>query len=238
MTIKTLILSGFGINCEQETAAAFEQAGATTHLIELHDFFQLKSFTNFDIIVFPGGFSYGDEIRSGKILAEQIKSHQLTNLKKFCAQGKLVLGICNGFQVLVQLGAFADFNQHSFTLKENIQGKFINKWAQLNLHKNNSPWLKDIDSSLYMPARHKEGFFYGELKDAQIVLSYKQDLNGSQKNIAGVCNKKGNILGLMPHPEAALEDFLFPKDSEKAILNQQIFKNAVTYTLEQKRKTP
>jgi phosphoribosylformylglycinamidine synthase len=121
MSIKTLILTGEGINCEVETAHAFDKAGGTSTIMHLHDFLLLPSLDEYDILAFPGGFSFGDEIRSGKIVAELIKLHQFEALKKFINNGKPVLGICNGFQILTQLGVFNDFEQGSFTLSQKAQ---------------------------------------------------------------------------------------------------------------------
>lgn len=230
MTIKVLVLSGEGINCETETAYAFEQAGAKSTIIHLNDFLELDSLDDFDILVFPGGFSFGDEIRSGKIVSELIKLHQYEAIKRFIQQKKPVLGICNGFQILAQLGAFNNFKNRTFTLSENIQGKFIDKWVELEILPRHSLWLKEISTKLYMPIRHKEGRIVGTIPEGQMLLKYSTDVNGSFSCIAGLSNEQGNVLGLMPHPEAAIHSFLLPQHKEKAVLNLKIFQNAVQYS--------
>ena len=233
MTIKTLILAGDGINCEVETARAFELAGASPTIIPVQDFLELKSLDDFDIMAFPGGFSFGDEIRSGKILAELINLHQKENIEKFIADGKPIIGICNGFQILTQLKVFGEI-----TLSKNNHGHFINEWVELSLHekasKSESFWLKNVDSTFSMPIRHKEGNIQGSLNDCIPLFSYDHDVNGSLDQLAGVLNKQGNVLGLMPHPEAGLEPFLFPNHSERYQLNKQLFENAVSYIRERR----
>lgn len=236
MTIKALVLTGEGINCETETAYAFQKAGASSTMMHLNDFLELNSLDNFDILVFPGGFSFGDEIRSGKIVAELIKLHQFDAIKNFIEQGKPVLGVCNGFQILTQLGVFNNFEERSFTLSENREGKFIDKWIELELLPNTSLWLKEISTDLFMPIRHKEGRIIGQIPKDQILLKYAYNVNGSESNIAAVSNKKGNVLGLMPHPEAAINSFLLPHKKDKADLNLKIFQNAVHYAKTLKTK--
>ncbi len=233
MSINTLILTGEGINCEVETARAFEMAGSETSLMHLADFLELESLDAYDILVFPGGFSYGDEIRSGKILAEKIKQKQLDNILDFIQKKKPVLGICNGFQILTQLGVFNE--PAPITLSHNDHDKFINFWVNLDIKDTNSLWFKNLKSPLLMPVRHKEGRISGELPDKSLVLSYQQDINGSVNCCAGVTNSAGNVLGLMPHPEAAIHDFLLPHTPEKAVQNLNLFKNAITYATRMKQ---
>jgi len=227
MSINVLVLSGEGINCETETANAFELAGAQTTQVHLTDFLELDDLNQFDILAFPGGFSYGDEIRSGKILAEKIRLKQYDNLIKFVEAKKPIIGICNGFQILTQLGLFNEVAP--ITLSHNNHDKFIDLWVELKLANNNSLWLKDLPETLLMPVRHKEGRISGDFASDQMALNYQQDINGSRMMCAGLTNKDGNVLGLMPHPEAAIKEFLLPHSFEKANHNLQIFKNAVEY---------
>lgn len=236
MSPKTLILSGDGINCEQETARAFELAGATPEITHLDDFLKLESLDHFDMIAFPGGFSYGDEIRAGKILSEKIHNHQFQNIKKFIQDGKPVLGICNGFQVLTQLGVFNDEFEKDFTLEENDHGEFINKWTECKILDTSNLWLKNMPETIELPIRHKEGKVrIQEHTKFKVALCYTSDINGSHFNIAGISNLKGNVLALMPHPEAAINNLLRPNTLNKTNSDApalQIFKNAVAYCKE------
>ncbi len=227
MTINVLVLTGHGINCEQETAHAFQLAGATPYIMHIDDFLTLESFDKFKIIAFPGGFSFGDEIRSGKIIAEKIKSKQKDNLENFIKKGFPIIGICNGFQILTELGIFKD--RGNFSLAENIQHEFINSWIKLSLNESDSFWFKDINEDFFMPIRHKEGRITGVIGSLKSTLTYSTDVNGSLKNIAGLTNSQGNVLGLMPHPEAAVSPFMLPINKEKSNLNIKLFKNAVDY---------
>ncbi len=227
MNIKTLILTGEGINCENETAHAFSSVGSEVELVHVSDFLKLESLDPYDILAFPGGFSYGDEIRSGKILAEKIKLKQQKNIEKFISDKKPIIGICNGFQILAQLGVFNESGP--ITLAENNHGKFINFWVEMDVKNQNSLWLQNLPNKLFMPVRHKEGRIIGTPNLEQMALAYKLDINGSYQSCAAMTNKAGNVFGLMPHPEAAIHEFLLPHSPEKSQANLQIFKNAVEY---------
>lgn len=233
MSIKTLIIAGDGINCERETAFAFTKAGACSQIMHVQDFLELASLDEFDILAFPGGFSFGDEIRSGKILSEQIKHHQGANLIKFNTAKKPIIGICNGFQILMQLGLF-DNNNNQISLQENDHGKFMNKWVDLNIVDENNIWLTNLENSILLPIRHGEGrVSISPSAEFKIALTYTSDVNGSHEQIAGLSNYSGNILGLMPHPEAAINNLLLPNHLNKS--NQagpplQLFKNAINYS--------
>ena len=231
MNINVLVLTGEGINCEVETANAFNLAGADCKVVHVEDFLEQENLDNIDIIAFPGGFSYGDEIRSGKILAEQIAYGQRENLIKFIEQDKKpVLGICNGFQILMQLDIFKGQNQRKLTLAENTSEQFLNDWVRLSVKSSHCIWLKDL-KELFMPIRNREGLLSGELDiQEQVALCYQDPYNGEKHNIAGLTNLHGNVLGMMPHPEAAQYPFLFPKDEELFQQNRTIFKNAIEYS--------
>ncbi len=239
MSIKTLVLSGEGINCENETAAAFKLAGSEVEIIPFTDFIQLKSFDSFDILAFPGGFSYADEIQSGKIIAEKIRTSQLENINRFNVQKKPIIGICNGFQILTQLGLFGEL---PYRLVQNQQKTFINKWVSMKIQKNECLWLKDLGETIRMPIRHKEGKLYlpeeyqNKYSEMSTPLIYTEDVNGAFKQAAALTNKTGNILGLMPHPEAAIHEFLNPDVPENAKLNLKIFQNAIDYCQKLKKE--
>lgn len=228
--INALVLSGQGINSHRELANAFIKAGAHASLMDIEDFLELKDLKSFDILAFPGGFSFGDEIRSGKLLAEKIRAHQLKNIQAFIQKRKPVIGICNGFQILVQLGVF-EAKERTITLSLNEKNRFINDWVDMEVLESDCLWLRGISSTVKMPVRHKEGRLVvgNGLTDFKPVLRYKTNINGSHDRIAGICNEPGNVLGLMPHPEAATSTDLFPSRGELANLNQQIFNNAINY---------
>lgn len=231
MSTKVLILAGEGINCEQETSLTFSSLGAQTEVLFLEEFLGLESFNDFDILVFPGGFSYGDEIRSGKILANKLRHFQQENLDQFINRDKKpVLGICNGFQILMQLGVFNETKGRHLTLAENTFGEFLNDWAELRINqKTPCIWLENIQETLFMPIRNKEGLLYGEIPEHSIALEYTTPYNGKAHTVAGLTNQFGNVLGLMPHPEAATHPFLFPKNNHKFELNIKLFNNAIEY---------
>lgn len=219
--VKSAVLYGYGINCDYETEYALRVAGADAKRVHIHELMeQPKILEDFNLIAFPGGFSYGDDLGSGKVLANKMKFRLREYLSDFVKQGKLVIGICNGFQILVKMGLlpYNDFQQ-KVTLTFNESGKFEDRWVYLKINRR-SPcvFTRDI-SGLMLPVRHGEGNFITDelvLKDLNtknmIVMQFvneKDELagypynpNGSMLNIAGICNESGNVFGLMPHPEA------------------------------------
>ena len=254
MKINVLVLTGYGINAEKELAYAFKMAGGNTDIIHLEDIIRnKKSLQKYQIIAFPGGFSFGDHIASGKVFANIVKNNLLDDLINFINKDKLIIGICNGFQIITKLGIVPDFeNNHNqvVSLIENDSGHFENRWIWIKIEKNNSPWLFDINK-LYLPVRHGEGKFV--VKDSHVLnklknnrqigmkyfnpnskeIDYPYNPNGSIDNIAGIINKKGNILGLMPHPEA----YIFKENHPRWIENHtneeeiglKIFINGINY---------
>lgn len=205
-----LVLMGDGINSENELGLAFSREGAK--VTKLHVNTLLKNPTALDqyqLLAIPGGFSFGDEIRSGKILAEKIREQMISALETFMQNDGRIIGICNGFQVLSQLGAFDDFKTRSFTLAENNHGQFLDKWTKMTVTKNGSPWFKNIEGEILLPVRHKEGRIIAQ-KAIHPVLRYENDINGSFEQTAGLTDKTGRIFGLMPHPEVATKSFLHP----------------------------
>lgn len=246
--IKVIVLTGDGINCETETALAFKELGASAQIIHIQDLILKPSvLTSAHIMALPGGFSFGDEIGSGQILALKLKYSLGEELKDFINAGKLVVGICNGFQALVRLGLLPKpFSERTMTLTHNRQGHFIDRWVDLNVTESKCVWTKNIQSkSIALPIRHGEGkvIFAGDessqkniyetlLENGQIALNYSCDVNGSYKNIAGVCDPSGKIFGLMPHPEAATSQWLNPDGKSKSNetgIGLEFFKNAIEY---------
>lgn len=235
---KVLIFSGNGINCEKESAQAFLNLGAKVDFVRLKELEnEPQMILNYNILMFPGGFSFGDELGSGQIFSYRLKKSIKNHLKQYLDNKGLILGVCNGFQILSKLGVFGE--NLALSLSYNQSGRFINQWVNLKVEpENRCVWLKDIQAEIAMPARHGEGrFVLGEeqnsqyqklLFNGQIVFKYAENINGSDFDIAGICDETGQILGLMPHPEAALKPGINPFNSEK--LCQQIFKNAVEYS--------
>lgn len=210
-----IVLFGDGINCDAETAWALEQAGFTAKRLHTSEFLeQPDRLFAAQLLALPGGFSFGDEIASGKILAVKLKQKLKDALYRYIESGRLVIGICNGFQVLTQLGLlpFSEPSaQRLVSLKHNSGGKFINRWVELEVSPHpKSPFFKSLDR-IQLPIRHGEGRLAlgAELKGKMVeavttnaVLRYTEDINGSYDKIAALTNPQGNVLGLMPHPEA------------------------------------
>jgi len=258
---KVCVLRTAGTNCDQETAFAFKKAGAEPELVHINKFIHReKSLLNYEILVIPGGFTYGDDISAGKILANELRYKLIDELKKFIDQGKLILGICNGFQVLVKSGLLpGNLNlAQEVSLIINDSAKFEDRWVYLRntqyaIH-NTEPkcvWTKNLSQIIYLPVAHAEGKFVVKdnlvlerLKNnSQIVFQYcdkegnlkgyPYNPNGSEENIAGICDETGRILGMMPHPERHIDFWQHPrwerKDGQKEGDGLQIFKNGVEY---------
>jgi phosphoribosylformylglycinamidine synthase I len=217
--VKTLILRAPGTNCDVESAFAFERAGAQVDLIHVDELIrQQKSLSNYQIMVIPGGFTYGDDISAGKILANELRLKLGGEIQKFVDDGRLILGICNGFQILVKAGMLPESkggNAQSLTLAGNDSGRFECRWVYLCANKT-SPCIftRGIDL-MYLPVAHGGGKVVIEpeaLEELNVALYYADDTgdiragyphnpNGSVNNIAGICDATGRIFGLMPHPE-------------------------------------
>lgn len=232
---KALIISGDGINANMELSNAFKAEGAFVETIHVNELISHPQVIHhYDILAFPGGFSFGDEIRSGKVLSIKIKNSILDEIIKFKMDKKLIIGICNGFQILVQLNLFSDLplEKKTYTLTTNDHGKFKNFWTEVKVVHHQTPWLLNINSNFYLPVRHKEGRIFGEIDSKYFALKYCDNINGSIENVAGICDSTGLVFGLMPHPEAALSSLLQPLDidSDNYKIVSQIFKNAVNYS--------
>jgi phosphoribosylformylglycinamidine synthase len=239
-TVKALIVSGDGVNCEYETERAFQLAGAQTRIVPISALLENpQTILEQDILAFPGGFSFGDELGAGRVLALKMKHKIQKELTEFVEQGKLVIGICNGFQILTQLGILPEKEGAKATLAANKQKHFQDRWVECLVNENNpSPWLEGLKnkklSSLWLPIRHGEGRLIVEGNEQDFINSnyhaftYTDDVNGSLYCIAGITNKKGNVLGLMPHPEAAVDPLQMPFQGIKN-LGQELFESAVSY---------
>lgn len=252
MQTKALVLSGYGINCEQETAYAIRKVGGSTDIVHVNELIENPTLLQkYNFFVVPGGFSFGDDLGSGKVLANKMKFKLKDSLQKFIEDGNLILGICNGFQVLVKLGILPipDFKQR-VTLKKNESGKFEDRWVWLKVNAA-SPCIFTRDLGYFpLPVRHGEGNFFPESEDVlkEIIeknlhviqyvnekgnfAGYPWNPNGSIANIAGICDPSGRIFGMMPHPEAFHDIHNCPYwkiTSVKEALGLRIFRNAVEW---------
>jgi phosphoribosylformylglycinamidine synthase I len=254
MNVKACVLRTAGTNCDKETAFAFVKAGAVAELVHINSLIEGSGrLDNYQILAIPGGFSYGDDIAAGKILANELKNKLGAELKKFISCGKLIIGICNGFQILVKSGLLpgnAEFKQE-VSLILNDSAKFEDRWVYLRKFRVKCIWTKDLPEIIYLPVAHGEGKFMVSdrkvlerlKKNGQIVFQYSDqggrlaaypdNPNGSTESIGGICDDTGRILGLMPHPERHTAFWQHPRWTAKKIKKDgdglQIFKNGVVY---------
>lgn len=252
MKCRALVLTGYGINCEQESKYAIEKSGGNADIAHINKVIESpKMLENYNFLFLPGGFSFGDDLGSGKVFGNKLRFRLGEQLKEFVDGEKLVMGVCNGFQVLVKMGLLPvpDFRQR-VTLIGNDSGHYEDRWVFLRANRN-SPcvFTTGIDYML-LPVRHGEGKFVVKdnavaeqlVKDGLIVLQYvneKGELagypanpNGSMMNVAGICDKTGYVFGLMPHPEAFNSVQNCPYwtlGTVKEAQGLRIFHNAVSY---------
>jgi phosphoribosylformylglycinamidine synthase len=255
-----LILRAPGTNCDQETAFAFEQAGGAAEVLHLNRLLENPRLAaSFQILAIPGGFSYGDDISAGRIFGNQIRHHLRDCLEEFKASGKLIIGICNGVQILVKSGVLLPdrADEPIATLTLNESGKFEDRWVQLRVVGDKCVFLRGI-TQMYLPVAHAEGKFVArdaatlEQLDAagQLVLRYATDQptttqpstsqpvpypanpNGAQLNVAGLCDESGRVFGLMPHPERHIDPTHHPRwtrDPRQRGDGLAVFENAVQF---------
>jgi len=260
---KTLILRTAGTNCDGETAFAFELAGSDTELVHINKLLREPALLDSaQILAIPGGFSYGDDIAAGRILANQITHHLGDALRAFIDSGRPVIGICNGFQVLVKTdllpGRRARGGGQSATLTNNDSGRFVDRWIRLVSRPSKCIWTADLEPAVIeLPIAHGEGKFVprdeavrqGLWENGQVALVYaKEDgsppggkspdnPNGSIDDIAGICDTTGLVFGLMPHPERFADAIQHPAWTSRRRINKpghglQIFANAVRHATE------
>lgn len=210
---RVLVVTGDGINCEGETAQAFRMAQFDAEIRHLNDLIkegmsldQLSK--DYSVLALPGGFSFGDDLTSGKVLALKIQHKLGWDLPAYAARGGMVIGICNGFQALIRMGIFGK----DVSITHNLNGKFINTWVKVTPIGSKCAWLKGL-GTLDLPIRHGEGrIIIASSRRAETLnkmegsgitcLKYEGDPNGSEERLAGLCDVTGRIFGLMPHPEA------------------------------------
>lgn len=250
MKVKVCVLRTAGTNCDKETAFAFSLCKAEAELVHINEIVSRKvPLSRYHILALPGGFSYGDDIASGKIFANELKYKLSSDLKKFVSEGKLIIGICNGFQILVKSGILPGNSllTQEASLIINDSGKFEDRWVYLKAS-GRCVWTEGISKVIYLPVAHGEGKFVVKdkkvisrmRKNGQIVFcytdacgdfqGYPDNPNGSVYNIAGICDKTGRILGLMPHPERHIHSSQHPRwGSGKHGDGLKIFRNGVEY---------
>ena len=256
---KTLVIRTAGSNCDYETVHAFKHVGSEVDLVHINQIVAQKALLNdYHVLAIPGGFTYGDDISAGKVLANEIKYKLKEQLQKFINDGKLIIGICNGFQVLVKTGLLPEINLHEgdqqVTLTDNDSGKFEDRWIYLQPISQKCVFTKGMTESVYYPIAHAEGKFVAKNKQVlddlkrndQIVFQYINpesesadypwNPNGSVENIAGICDPSGRIFGLMPHPERHFHPTQHPRWTREGLKEEadgyKIFQNAVEYVLE------
>ncbi len=243
-----LILRSPGANCDAEAAFAFRQAGADTELLHVNALRDRPGLLrSAQILVVPGGFSYGDDVAAGRILANQLRHYLADAVREFRMQDKLVLGICNGFQVLLKAGLLIppDEDGPLATLACNTRGRFEGRWVNCVATPGNCVFLKGVER-LSLPVAHGEGRFVarkewilrGLAQAGQVVLRYAGDdfpanPNGSEGNVAGLCDATGRVFGLMPHPERAALATQLPDRTRTGRVGEgdglAVFRNAVEY---------
>ncbi len=224
--VNVLVLTGYGLNCDHETAYAFERAGAAARRVHINALIDgSERLDGFHIMVFIGGFSWGDDHGAGVIQAVRLKNTIGGRILDFVAAGNLVLGICNGFQTLVNLGLLPGFNgdytTRSVALTGNDCGNFRDAWVHLKVNRQSPCVFTRGMDQLSLPIRHGEGKLYADaavidrlIQNRQVVMQYAtadgkpaggrfpENPNGSMADIAGICDATGRVFGLMPHPEA------------------------------------
>jgi phosphoribosylformylglycinamidine synthase len=260
---KALIMSGYGINSEMETQEVLARAGMGADIVHINDLIDGTShLLDYRVLVFPGGFSYGDDTGAGNAYANRVRNNLWRDVEEFLAGDNLVLGICNGFQILANLGLVPAFDRQyrrDIALMPNRKGVLECRFVTLKPAADNL-WTRGIER-LYCPVAHGEGNFSCSKdtldrirRQKMIAFTYcREDLtpargeypynpNGSLEDIAGITSADGKVLGLMPHPERAMEftslyDWPLQREQMKRAgsaipaesMNMQLFRNIVEY---------
>ncbi len=227
--VRTLILRAPGTNCDGETAFAFQQAGAEAFLVHVNELVRGRErLADYQILVIPGGFTYGDDIAAGRVLANELKLKLNEDIPRFVAAGGLILGICNGFQVLAKAGILPEPSPHLpqlVTLAPNDSGRFECRWVHLGVNPESPCVFTRGMESIYLPVAHGEGKVVTTpevLPGLNVALRYTDERgnrpagypdnpNGSIDDIAGICDSSGHIFALMPHPERHIRGTQHPQ---------------------------
>lgn len=240
--VPVLIITGYGLNCEDESRYAWELAGAQPDFVHFNDLLeQPKRLHEYSALMFIGGFSYGDHMTSGHVFALRARHRLSADLEKFIAEGKLILGVCNGFQIIVKLGLLPGLDNDYFTQKlslmQNDCGMFQNYWVDLRCESLSPCVFTQGIERMQLPVRHGEGKIftldknllgrieaekcvacrYADPQTGEATQAYPHNPNGSLNAIAGLCDPTGRVFGMMPHPEA----YLYPENHPHWDLQKQ-----------------
>jgi phosphoribosylformylglycinamidine synthase subunit PurQ / glutaminase len=258
---RACVITGFGINADEELAVAFERAGAAASRVHVGDLIAAPGLiAGYRILAFPGGFSFGDHLGSGKLFATLVRRSLGDAIASFVARGGLVIGICNGFQVLVKMGILPDLagsRTQETSLIHNDSGKYEDRWVRVRFERSSRcAWTSGL-TEMDLPVRHGEGKFVAppSVMDSLAVqglialryaardgepgsadVGYPDDPNGSEGHVAGICDPTGRVFGLMPHPEAYLHPENHPEWTARGpgeALGLRIFVNGVRRAADQ-----
>ncbi len=254
--VKVCILQSDGTNCDNELFYAFKKFGGNPKFVHVNELRNgSKSLRDFQVLALPGGFSYGDDIASGKILAVELMSFLKGEIAKFRDKGGIIIGICNGFQTLIRTGLlpFGKMGVMDATLATNDSGHFECRWIKLKLEKSKCVFLKEGSNIGWFSVNHGEGKFFSspdiikKVEDKNLVTfryvnekgnstqEYPQNPNGSLNAIAGVVDPTGRIFGMMPHPEKFVDITQYPNWRREKITKPNgafIFEEMVNYIKE------
>jgi len=251
--VRVAVLRTAGTNCDYETAWAFERAGARVERVHINRLVEKPGrLGRFHVLAVPGGFSYGDDIASGKLLANEIRYSLESEMRGFMADGGLIIGICNGFQVLVKAGFLPGIRRGKVeaTLTFNDSARFEDRWVYLKAESTRCAFVRPGED-MYLPVAHAEGKFVtdarvlAELEAKGLVVfrytdaggrrgaGYPWNPNGSMADIAGICDPTGRVFGLMPHPERHVEPTQHPRWTREGLKAEgdgaRVFRNAVSF---------
>jgi phosphoribosylformylglycinamidine synthase subunit PurQ / glutaminase len=240
--VRALILGGYGINADAELAEAFSRAGAQARRLHVADLASDPGLlADARILAFPGGFCYGDHLGSGQVLALLCRDRLRDALERFVADGGLVIGICNGFQVLVRMGMLPNRDGawgREVSLIRNASGRFVDGWYPISFdERSRCAWTKGLAGRDF-PVRHGEGRFVArdeavlDALEAEGLVAARyvgEGPNGSSRGIAGICDPSGRVFGLMPHPECLLDAENHParRRGRGALTGIELFENGV-----------
>ena len=228
---KVCILRSDGTNCDQELFYAFEKAGGIPEYVHINELRRKdKKLMEFQILALPGGFSYGDDIASGKVLAIELMSFLKDDLQKFIGRNGYILGICNGFQTLIRTGLlpFGTLGKMQASLTHNDSGRFECRWVRVRAEESMATYLNELSFPMHVAVNHGEGKLFAESgvmeriekgklvalryvdNEGKATMSYPENPNGAANSIAGITDMTGRILGIMPHPEKFIDETQYP----------------------------